>query len=67
MAGRIKGITVEIGGDTTGLEKALELTYRCNHQCIFCSCPWESDEKYRKDELSTAECGTVSSCRSMFL
>lgn len=19
---------------------ALELTYRCNHQCIFCSCPW---------------------------
>ena len=34
---------------------ALELTYRCNHQCIFCSCPWESDEKYRKDELSTAE------------
>ena len=23
MAGRIKGITVEIGGDTTGLEKAL--------------------------------------------
>ena len=24
MAGRIKGITVEIGGDTTGLEKALK-------------------------------------------
>ena len=19
---------------------ALELTYRCNHQCLFCSCPW---------------------------
>ncbi len=19
---------------------ALELTYRCNHKCIFCSCPW---------------------------
>ena len=18
----------------------LELTYRCNHQCKFCSCPW---------------------------
>ena len=34
---------------------ALELTYRCNHLCIFCSCPWESDEKYRKDELSTVE------------
>ena len=25
MAGRIKGITVEIGGDTTGLEKALSV------------------------------------------
>ena len=24
MAGRIKGITVEIGGDTTGLQKALK-------------------------------------------
>ena len=19
---------------------ALELTYRCNHHCLFCSCPW---------------------------
>ena len=25
MANRIKGITVEIGGDTTGLDKALKL------------------------------------------
>jgi radical SAM protein with 4Fe4S-binding SPASM domain len=21
----------------------LELTYRCNHRCLFCSCPWEAD------------------------
>jgi radical SAM protein with 4Fe4S-binding SPASM domain len=20
----------------------LEMTYRCNHQCLFCSCPWEA-------------------------
>lgn len=20
----------------------LELTYRCNHQCLFCSCPWDA-------------------------
>lgn len=20
----------------------LEMTYRCNHRCIFCSCPWEN-------------------------
>ena len=34
---------------------ALELTYRCNHRCLFCSCPWESDETYRKAELKTEE------------
>ena len=21
----------------------LEMTYRCNHRCVFCSCPWEAD------------------------
>ena len=21
----------------------LELTYRCNHRCLYCSCPWEND------------------------
>lgn len=21
----------------------LEMTYRCNNACIFCSCPWERD------------------------
>ena len=34
---------------------ALELTYRCNHRCLFCSCPWESDETYRKNELKTEQ------------
>ena len=34
---------------------ALELTYRCNHQCLFCSCPWEADNKYCKEELSYFE------------
>ena len=33
---------------------ALELTYKCNHKCLFCSCPWESSEMYRENEL-TAE------------
>jgi len=32
----------------------LELTYRCNHRCKFCSCPWENAEKqslfYEKHE-----------------
>ena len=34
---------------------ALELTYRCNHRCLFCSCPWESDETYKKAELKAEE------------
>jgi radical SAM protein with 4Fe4S-binding SPASM domain len=21
----------------------LEMTYQCNHRCLFCSCPWEAD------------------------
>jgi len=21
----------------------LELTYKCNHKCLYCSCPWEND------------------------
>ena len=38
----------------------LELTYRCNHKCKFCSCPWENTEKlaihYEKHgELSVEE------------
>jgi len=32
----------------------LELTYKCNHQCLFCSCPWEAEAanapKYDKGE-----------------
>ena len=34
---------------------ALEITYRCNHQCLFCSCPWEADAEYKNDELSLNE------------
>lgn len=35
----------------------LELTYRCNHYCRFCSCPWENKEgTYQKGkELSGAQ------------
>lgn len=33
----------------------LELTYRCNHQCLFCSCPWEDERGpfIRQAELTT--------------
>lgn len=39
----------------------LELTYRCNHRCLFCSCPWEAEGGAfdRRAELSTAEWKTV--------
>jgi len=34
----------------------LEMTYKCNHKCIFCSCPWEAKNDYKKRrELSLQE------------
>ncbi|MCX7049654.1 MAG: radical SAM protein [Candidatus Sumerlaeota bacterium] len=35
----------------------VELTYRCNHQCFFCSCPWErkNGNFKRLPELSTTQ------------
>ena len=32
-----------------------ELTYRCNHTCLFCSCPWEADRTIKATELSAGE------------
>ena len=39
------------------LSVVLELTYRCNHKCVFCSCPWDApNSKYPKgEELSLEE------------
>ena len=34
---------------------ALELTYKFNHLCLFCSCPWEAQANYKGKELSYAE------------
>lgn len=31
---------------------ALELTYRCNHRCVFCSCPWEAGSVEKLGELN---------------
>lgn len=35
----------------------LEITYRCNHRCLFCSCPWEAPHSAypKKKELSLDE------------
>ncbi len=35
----------------------LEITYKCNHNCLFCSCPWEAPKsKFTKEkELSIEE------------
>lgn len=32
-----------------------ELTYRCNHACLFCSCPWENSPAMKEEELSAEE------------
>jgi len=37
------------------LSVAIELTYRCNNSCIFCSCPWEADKSFIQRELTTDE------------
>lgn len=34
---------------------ALELTYQCNHRCLFCSCPWENEKTYKEAELTYQE------------
>ena len=35
----------------------MEMTYRCNHKCLFCSCPWENPDGSfaREQELTTDE------------
>jgi len=34
----------------------LEMTYSCNHQCLFCSCPWEhAESNYHKGNELTLE------------
>ncbi len=35
----------------------LEMTYQCNHRCLFCSCPWESPKSDfpRLPELTTGQ------------
>lgn len=35
----------------------LELTYRCNHRCVFCSCPWYAPQSnyYKGDEMCLEE------------
>ncbi len=32
-----------------------ELTYNCNHRCLFCYCPWENDSGYKQQELNTQQ------------
>ena len=34
---------------------ALELTYRCNHKCRFCSCPWYAGMLKPGPEMDAAE------------
>lgn len=33
----------------------LEMTYRCNHACLFCSCPWYAGAIPEDPEMSVAE------------
>ena len=31
----------------------LEMTYKCNHKCLFCSCPWEANNDFQKNKELT--------------
>jgi MoaA/NifB/PqqE/SkfB family radical SAM enzyme len=34
----------------------LEMTYACNHKCLFCSCPWEYEpSNYQKGKMLSLE------------
>jgi radical SAM protein with 4Fe4S-binding SPASM domain len=33
----------------------LEMTYECNHKCLFCSCPWYADASFIMPEMSISE------------
>ena len=33
----------------------LEMTYRCNHACLFCSCPWYAGAIPEDPEMPVAE------------
>jgi len=37
------------------LTAVLEMTYRCNHVCLFCSCPWFADNFAIEDEIDADE------------
>lgn len=38
----------------------LEMTYECNHRCLFCSCPWEAKSGFiKREQLSKEEWKTV--------
>ena len=37
------------------LTAVLEMTYRCNHACLFCSCPWFADRFAVEEEMGVGE------------
>jgi len=53
--------TVFSGKPALPVTGVLELTYKCNHKCLYCSCPWEENDsegfpKYKKGtELNLSE------------
>ena len=38
-----------------------EITYACNHACLFCSCPWEEPGAIRGREMSVADWQSAAS------
>jgi radical SAM protein with 4Fe4S-binding SPASM domain len=54
MSGDVEKIQSRLAPSFLPATAVLEMTYRCNHRCIFCSCPWEDPAGgfARHEELS---------------
>ena len=54
MSDSTQGTTSRLAPSFLPSTVVLEMTYRCNHKCLFCSCPWENEggDFDRRSELS---------------
>ena len=52
---RISGVEMSMSETELPNDCLMELTRVCNHQGLFCYCPWENDKNYHLKEVSTRE------------
>ncbi|MBI5525512.1 MAG: radical SAM protein, partial [Deltaproteobacteria bacterium] len=56
MTGQPKPVTSRLAASFLPSTAVLEMTYACNHECLFCSCPWFApDGRFARHEEMTVE------------